>query len=50
MVIVDLGGEKVASPGELGGRIDANRRNGEKMVLLLVSSPEGEVRFIALPL
>ncbi|APF38043.1 Do family serine endopeptidase [Chelatococcus daeguensis] len=49
-VIVEVNQEPVASPQDVTKRIDAVKKEGKKSVLLLVSSAQGEVRFVALSL
>lgn len=49
-VIVEVNQEQVASPQDVTKRIDAVKKEGKKSVLLLVSSAQGEVRFVALSL
>ncbi|GGG28632.1 DegQ family serine endoprotease [Chelatococcus composti] len=49
-VIVEVNQEPVASPRDVTKRIEAVKKEGKKSVLLLVSSAQGEVRFVALSL
>ena len=49
-VIVEVTNEKVASPEDFAKRIEAVKTTGRKSVLLLVSDPKGEIRFVAVPL
>ncbi|MBB4017896.1 serine protease Do [Chelatococcus caeni] len=49
-VIVEVNQEQVANPQDVTKRIDAVKKEGKKSVLLLVSSAQGEVRFVALSL
>jgi serine protease Do len=49
-VIVEIGQQAVAAPADLQRRIEALKKEGKKTALLLVSSAEGELRFVALTL
>ena len=49
-VIVEVTQEPVTSPDEVQKRIDALRREGRPSALLLVANPQGELRFVAVPL
>ena len=46
-VIVEVGQESVTSPADVTRRVDALKKDGRKSALLLVSNPQGEVRFVA---
>jgi len=48
-VIVEIGQEAVSTPADVTRRIDALKKDGRKSALLLVSNPQGEVRFVAVP-
>ncbi len=48
-VIVEVGQEVVATPADITRRLDVLKKEGRKTVLLLVANPQGEVRFVALP-
>jgi serine protease Do len=45
-VIVEVTGESISSPADLQKRIDALKKEGKKTALLLLSSGEGEQRFV----
>jgi serine protease Do len=49
-VIVEIGQQVVTTPADLQQRVDALKKEGKKTALLLVSSAEGELRFVALSL
>jgi len=49
-VIVEVQYQAVGNPADLQGRIDALKAQGKKVVVLLVSNPDGETRFVALSL
>jgi serine protease Do len=40
--------EAVSNAGEVKKRLDQLKKDGKNSVLLLVSNPEGELRFVAL--
>jgi serine protease Do len=46
-VVVEVGQEAVNSPADVTRRLEALKKDGRKSALLLVSNPQGEVRFIA---
>jgi serine protease Do len=46
-VVVEVGQEPVNSPADVTRRVDALKKDGRKSALLLVSNPQGEVRFVA---
>lgn len=46
-VLVEVGQEVVSSPADVTKRVDALKKDGRKSALLLLSSPQGEVRFVA---
>jgi serine protease Do len=46
-VVVEVGQEAVNSPADVTRRIEALKKDGRKSALLLVSNPQGEVRFVA---
>jgi serine protease Do len=46
-LIVEIGQEPVNSPEDVTKRLDALKKEGKKSALLLVSNPQGEVRFVA---
>lgn len=48
--IVEVAQEAVANAADLQKRIDALKKEGRKSALLLVSNPDGEIRFVALSL
>ena len=48
-VIVEVSNEKVASPEDVVKRIEAVKSAGRKSVLLLISDPHGDIRFVAVP-
>jgi serine protease Do len=49
-VVVEVQGEAVASPDALQGRLDQLKKEGRKVVMLLLSKPDGETQFVALSL
>ena len=49
-VIVEVGQEAVSTPAEVTKRVEALKKDGRKSALLLVSSAQGEVRFVAIPI
>ena len=49
-VILEVTQEPVASPEDMQKRIEALRKDGRPSALLLVANPQGELRFVALPL
>src|SRR5947207_118346 len=49
-VIVEIAQEAVASTGDLQAKIDKLKKDGRKSALLLVTGPDGELRFVALTL
>ncbi len=49
-VVVEVAQEPVASTADLQKRLDLLKKDGRKSALLLVSSPVGELRFVALSL
>ncbi len=48
-VIVEVNQEAVSAPADVAKKFDALKNSGKKLALLLVSSPQGEVRFVAVP-
>jgi serine protease Do len=48
-LIVEVGQEPVLTPADISKRLETLKKEGRKSVLLLVSTPQGEVRFVALP-
>jgi serine protease Do len=49
-VIIELQYEPVASTEALQGRIDKLKKDGKKTAILLVATPQGDTRFVALSL
>ncbi|MGU3493781.1 DegQ family serine endoprotease [Xanthobacteraceae bacterium A53D] len=49
-VIVEVGQEPVSAPADLQRRVDALKKENKKSALLLISDPEGQVQFSAVPL
>ncbi len=49
-LIVEVGQEAVSQPADVAKRIETLKKEGKKNVLLLVVSPRGEERFVALAL
>lgn len=49
-VIVEVGQEAVSTPADVSKRVEALKKDGKKSVLLLLSSNQGDVRFVALTL
>ena len=47
-VIVEVAQEAVNSAADIKKRVEQLRKDGKKSALLLVSNPEGELRFVAL--
>src|SRR6201991_655735 len=47
-VIVEVAQEAVGNAADVKKRVDQLKKDGKKSVLLLVSNPEGELRFVAL--
>src|ERR1700682_4593776 len=47
-VIVEVAQEAVANAADVKKRVDQLKKDGKKSILLLVSNPEGELRFVAL--
>lgn len=47
-VIVEVGQEAVGSPADISRRVESLKKDGRKSALLLVSNPQGEVRFVAI--
>lgn len=47
-VIVEVAQEAVSNAADIKKRVDQLKKDGKKSVLLLVSNPEGELRFVAL--
>src|SRR6202051_4561304 len=47
-VIVEVAQEAVSNAADVKKRVDQLKKDGKKSVLLLVSNPEGELRFVAL--
>ena len=46
-VIVEVQQEPATSPDALARRIETLKKDGKKSVLLLVSNPQGDTRFVA---
>jgi serine protease Do len=49
-VIVQVQYQNVGNPTDLQSRLDQLKTEGKKIAMLLVSNPDGETRFVALPL
>ncbi len=49
-VIVEVAQEAVSAPADVTKRIDALRKDKKRSALLLVSNPQGELRFVAVAL
>ena len=47
-VVVEVAQEAVSNAADIKKRVDQLKKDGKKSVLLLVSNPEGELRFVAL--
>ena len=47
-VIVEVQQEVVSSAADIKKRLDQVKKDGKKNVVLMVSNPDGEVRFVAL--
>lgn len=46
-LVVEVGQEAVNSPADISRRVEALKKDGRKSALLLVSSAQGDVRFVA---
>jgi serine protease Do len=49
-IIVEFAGKSVADPDQVDRQIDALRKQGRKSALILLTKPDGQSRFVALPL
>jgi serine protease Do len=49
-VIVEVQYEAVVTTDDLQARLDKLRKDGKRTAILLVSTPEGDTRFVALSL
>jgi len=49
-VIVEVAQEAVSNAADVKKRFDQLKKDGKKFVLLSVSNPDGDVRFVALSL
>jgi serine protease Do len=49
-VVVEVQGEPVTTPDALQARLDQLKKDGRKVVMLLMSKPDGETQFVALSL
>jgi len=49
-VIVEVQQQSVASPDVFAGRVEALKKEGKKSALLMTANPQGEMRFVALPI
>ncbi len=49
-VVVEVGQEAVMSPTDVQRRVEALKKDGKKSALLLISDPDGQVQFAAIPL
>ncbi|HSI40673.1 MAG TPA: Do family serine endopeptidase [Xanthobacteraceae bacterium] len=49
-VIVEVNQEAVAKPADIERRLDALKKEGRRSALLMVSDPEGQVQFTAVPI
>ena len=49
-VIVEVTQEEVMDPAQVTARVDSVIKAGRKSVLLLISDPKGELRFVAVPI
>ena len=49
-VILEVGQEKVSTPSDVVNRVKALEKEGRKSVLMLVSNPNGDLRFLAIRL
>ncbi|MFL6798236.1 MAG: DegQ family serine endoprotease [Xanthobacteraceae bacterium] len=47
-VVVELQGEAVTSPDAFQSRLDQLKKDGRKVVMLLLAKPDGETQFVAL--
>ena len=47
-VIVEVQQEAVSSAADIKRRLDQVKKDGKKYVTLMVSNPDGELRFVAL--
>jgi len=49
-VVVELQQQPVTSPGDFQNRLDRLKKDGKKVVVLLVANPDGDTQFVALEL
>jgi serine protease Do len=49
-VIVEIGQEVVSSPTDVQNRVEQLKKDGRKTALFLLANPEGDLRYVALPL
>jgi serine protease Do len=49
-VVVEVQGEPVVTPDAIQSRLDQLKKEGRKVVMLLLSKPDGETQFVALSL
>jgi serine protease Do len=49
-IVFEINQEPVKTPGEVGKKLQSLKEEGKKLALLLISSPQGEVRFVAISL
>lgn len=49
-VMVEIAQQRVANPEELNARLDELRKSGQTSALALIASPDGELRFLRVPL
>ena len=49
-VVMEVQGEPVATPDAMQARLDQLKKDGRKVVMLLMSKPDGETQFVALSL
>jgi serine protease Do len=49
-LVVEVGQEPVNSPEDVTKRLEALKKEGRKSALLLIASPQGGDRFVALPM
>jgi serine protease Do len=49
-IVVEIDQDPVKDPADIGKKLKSLKENGKKLALLLISNPQGEVRFVAISL
>jgi serine protease Do len=49
-IVFEINQEAVKTPAEVGKKLQSLKEEGKKLALLLISNPQGEVRFVAISL